>query len=116
MIVRIQSSGGSFRGAGKYYLHDKSADASLEKGLKPKTDERVWFTDTRNCLELDPARALDEMWRTAEDQADLKMQAGVKRGGRVGKPCQVFLAGTKIRPAFHSHGALSTRRCAGLAS
>ena len=51
--------------------------------MKPKTDERVWFTDTRNCLELDPERALDEMWRTAEDQAYLKMQAGVKRGGRV---------------------------------
>lgn len=83
MIIRIQASGGSFRGAGKYYLHDKSADASASKGLKPKTDERVWFTDTRNCLELDPARALDEMWRTAEDQAYLKMQAGVKRGGRV---------------------------------
>ncbi|MBX9709451.1 MAG: relaxase/mobilization nuclease domain-containing protein, partial [Xanthobacteraceae bacterium] len=28
-------------------------------------------------------RALEEMWRTAEDQAYLKMQAGVKRGGRV---------------------------------
>ena len=67
MIIRIQSSGGSFRGAGKYYLHDKAADASLEKGLKPQTDARVWFTDTRNCLERDPARALDEMWRTAED-------------------------------------------------
>ena len=88
MIIRIQASGGSFRGAGKYYLHDKQRDAglgdtSLERGLKPQTDERVWFTDTRNCLERDPARALDEMWRTAEDQAYLKMQAGVKRGGRV---------------------------------
>ena len=83
MIVRIQANGGSFRGAGLYYLHDKSADQSLEKHLKPKTDERVWFTDTRNCLNMDPDRALEEMWRTAEDQAYLKMQAGVKRGGRV---------------------------------
>ena len=92
MIVRIQANGGSFRGAGQYYLHDKQsqtatsaerADASLDKGVKPQTDERVWFTDTRNCLERDPARALDEMWRTAEDQAYLKMQAGVQRGGRV---------------------------------
>jgi hypothetical protein len=83
MIIRIQANGGSFRGAGLYYLHDKSADQSLEKHLKPKTDERVWFTDTRNCLERDPGRALEEMWRTAEDQAYLKMQAGVKRGGRV---------------------------------
>ena len=83
MIIRIQPSGGSFLGAGKYYLHDKDADQSLEKQLKPKTDERVWFTDTRNCLNADPERALEEMWRTAEDQAYLKMQAGVKRGGRV---------------------------------
>jgi Relaxase/Mobilisation nuclease domain len=83
MIIRIQANGGSFRGAGLYYLHDKSADQSLDKHLKPKTDERVWFSDTRNCLELDPDRALEEMWRTAEDQAYLKLQAGVKRGGRV---------------------------------
>lgn len=83
MIIRIQANGGSFRGAGLYYLHDKSADHSLENHLKPKTDERVWFTDTRNCLGIDPGRALEEMWRTAEDQAYLKMQAGVKRGGRV---------------------------------
>jgi len=83
MIIRIQANGGSFRGAGLYYLHDKSADAELEKHLKPKTDERVWFSDTRNCLSIDPGRALEEMWLTAEDQAYLKMQAGVKRGGRV---------------------------------
>lgn len=83
MIIRIQANGGSFRGAGLYYLRDKSADATLEKHLRPKTDERVWFSDTRNCLSIDPGRALEEMWRTAEDQAYLKMQAGVKRGGRV---------------------------------
>lgn len=83
MIIRIQANGGSFRGAGLYYLHDKTADQSLDKQLKPKTDERVWFSDTRNCLSMDPDRALEEMWRTAEDQAYLKMQAGVKRGGRV---------------------------------
>mgnify|MGYP003386015781 CR=1 FL=1 len=82
MIVRIQANGGSFRGAGLYYLHDKSVDATLEKHLKPKTAERVWFSDTRNCLSIDPERALEEMWRTAEDQTYLKMQAGVKRGGR----------------------------------
>lgn len=83
MIIRIQSSGGSFRGAGQYYLHDKSDDASLDKELKPETAERVWFSETRNCMNNDPFRALDEMWGVAEDQAYLKMQAGVKRGGRV---------------------------------
>jgi len=82
MIVRIQASGGSFRGAGKYYLHDKLQDGE-RIALKDQGDERVWFTDTRNTLNTDPQRALDEMWRTAEDQAYLKMQAGVKRGGRV---------------------------------
>ena len=51
--------------------------------LKPRSDERVWFADSRNCLNTDPGRAFEEMWRTAEDQAYLKMQAGVKRGGRV---------------------------------
>ena len=83
MIVCIEVNGGSFRGAGLYYLHDKAADHSIDKHLKPKTDERVWFTETRNCLSVDPDRALEEMWRTAEDQAYLKKQAGVKRGGRV---------------------------------
>jgi hypothetical protein len=83
MIIRITSNGGSFRGAGAYYLHDKSDDASLDKALKPQTAERVWFSETRNCMNNDPFRALDEMWGVAEDQAYLKMQAGVKRGGRV---------------------------------
>ena len=82
MIVRIQAPGGSFLGAGKYYLHDKLGDDE-RIAVKDQGDERVWFTDTRNTLNTDPARALDEMWRTAEDQAYLKMQAGVKRGGRV---------------------------------
>lgn len=83
MIIRIEASGSSFRGAGKYYLHDKASDASMAKELKPKTDERVWFTDTRNLVSFDPELALDEMWRTAEDQAYLKMAAAVARGGRV---------------------------------
>ncbi len=91
MIVRIQASGASFLGAGKYYLHDKLAETGataepspdgLGRLLKPQTEERVWFTDTRNTLNTDPERALEEMWRTADDQAYLKMQAGVKRGGR----------------------------------
>ena len=90
MIIRIEGSGGSFLGAGKYYLRDKltaeQADAARSGervGVLGQSDERVWFTDTRNTLNSDPERALEEMWRTAEDQAYLKMQAGVKRGGRV---------------------------------
>ena len=89
MIVRIEKSGGSFAGAGKYFLHDKlnteQREAARAGGRVPllgQSDERVWFTDTRNTLSTDPERALEEMWRTAEDQAFLKMQAGISRGGR----------------------------------
>ena len=90
MIVRISASGASFVGAGKYYLHDKlnedraqAAQSGERLAMRDQSDERVWFTDTRNTLNSDPERALEEMWRTAEDQPYLKMQAGVKRGGRV---------------------------------
>jgi hypothetical protein len=87
MIIRIQAPGGSFRGAGKYYLHDKLPEAErgkeLSKELMPSTDERVWFTDTRNCANLDPEKALDEMWHVAENQQWLKAQAGGRTSGRV---------------------------------
>lgn len=82
MIIRIQASGSSFRGAGAYYLHDKAADRSIDKSLKPTSAERVMFAETRNCANHDPFRALDEMWFVADNQHWLKMQAGVKRGGR----------------------------------
>ncbi|MEJ2118979.1 MAG: relaxase/mobilization nuclease domain-containing protein, partial [Alphaproteobacteria bacterium] len=83
MIIRIQKSGGSFTGAGKYYLHDKAADKTLDSHLKPKTDERVWFADTRNCFAQEPERAFLEMWRVAEDQQWLKRQVGGRTCGRV---------------------------------
>jgi hypothetical protein len=90
VIIRIEASGGSFLGAGKYYLHDKlsseragAARSGEGVSVLGQSDARVWFTDTRNTLNSDPERALEEMWRTAQDQAYLKMQAGVKRGGRV---------------------------------
>lgn len=82
MIIRIEKSGGSFRGAGLYYLHDKADDRSLDRELKPATDERVWFTDTRNLLETDPQRALDEMWFTAGEQTVLKRANGIRTSGR----------------------------------
>ena len=90
MIIRIEAPGGSFLGAGNYYLHDKLNQQQAEAArsgeriaLRGQSDDRVWFTDTRNTLNSDPERALEEMWRTANDQAYLKLQAGVKRGGRV---------------------------------
>ena len=82
MIPRIQKAGGSFVGAGRYYLHDKAADRDMPRAEKPKTDERVWFTDTRNLFALDPERAFVEMWKTAEDQQWLKAQVGGRTSGR----------------------------------
>jgi hypothetical protein len=82
MIIRIEKSGGSFRGAGQYYLHDKAAEKGTAKELMPSTDERVWFTDTRNCANLDPEKALDEMWHVAESQQWLKAQVGGRTSGR----------------------------------
>lgn len=80
MIPNISRSGSSFRGAGKYHLHDK--DETAPKHKKPRTDERVAWTDTRNCAHSDPVKALDEMWATAAMQDALKLQAGVPLTGR----------------------------------
>ena len=51
MIPRIQSPGGSFAGAGKYYLHDKLNEQQAEAAksgerlsTRGQSDERVWFT------------------------------------------------------------------------
>lgn len=86
MIVNIKK-GKSFVGAGRYYLHDKTSEADKEKGQeKPQehltSDERVAWTDTRNCANTDPNLALVEMWKTADDQMHLKMAAGQTLGGR----------------------------------
>lgn len=82
MIPNISKSGTSFRGAGAYYLHDKAADPDLPRHLKPTTDDRVSFVDTRNCVNIDPQMAIDEMWATAEVQTQLKRQAGLSTAGR----------------------------------
>lgn len=87
MIIRIQANGKSFRGAGQYYLHDKAReplalDGALARLVKPQTDERVWFTDTRNTLSADPWGAINEMWHTAADQKRLKRDAGLPTSGR----------------------------------
>ncbi len=82
MVPNIAKSGKSFRGAGKYYLHDKAADRDVPSELKPKTDDRVAFMDTRNCVNDDPHHAIDEMWATAAAQTELKRAAGLSLGGR----------------------------------
>lgn len=81
MVPNIKG-GSSFRGAGKYYLHDKAAAKDLPNDLKPKTDDRVAFMDTRNCVNDDPHLAIDEMWATARAQNDLKRAHGLALGGR----------------------------------
>lgn len=81
MVPNIKG-GSSFRGAGKYYLHDKAASNDLPNDLKPKTDDRVAFMDTRNCVNDDPHLAIDEMWATAVAQNDLKRATGLKLCGR----------------------------------
>ena len=80
MVPNIAKSGSSFRGAGKYYLHDKTAERDGERKLD--THERVAFTSTRNCVNDDPHRAIDEMWATAAAQTELKRASGLSLGGR----------------------------------
>jgi hypothetical protein len=80
MVPNIAKSGSSFRGAGKYYLHDKAAERDGER--KPDTHDRVAFTATRNCVNDNPHRAIDEMWATAAAQTELKRASGLSLGGR----------------------------------
>lgn len=81
MVPNIKG-GSSFRGAGKYYLHDKAASNELPNDLKPQTDDRVAFMATRNCVNDDPHLAIDEMWATAMAQNELKRANGLSLGGR----------------------------------
>ena len=66
MVPNVSKSGSSFRGAGKYYLHDKQPkdlsgderdDADRQRHLT--TDDRVAFMATRNCVNDDPHLAID---------------------------------------------------------
>ncbi|MBK9080340.1 MAG: relaxase/mobilization nuclease domain-containing protein [Hyphomicrobium sp.] len=61
-----------------FQLIEKAERSGMSAGEYARS--RVMRGIARNS---DPERALEEMWRTAEDQPYLKMQAGVKRGGRV---------------------------------
>lgn len=78
MVPNISPNGRSFRGAGAYHLHDKPSAASA----RPRTSERVAFTEMRNLANADPHAALDEMWRTAEDAGFLKARSGHAPTGR----------------------------------
>lgn len=81
MIIRINTSGKSFRGAGQYHLHDKPFDNEAGERVNPRTADRVAWTATRNLLNVEPEAAIDEMWHTADNQQLLKREAGVARSG-----------------------------------
>lgn len=72
MIVRILSRGRSFKGLAAYLTHD--ADAA--------TEERVGWTHTHNLAHDHVGSAVDEMLWTARDAELLKMEAGIRAGGR----------------------------------
>ena len=72
MIVKISSSGSSFKGLSTYLTHDPKAN----------TAERVAWTHTHNLANDDVPSAVNEMYLTAENAELLKQEAGVRAGGR----------------------------------
>ena len=72
MIVKISSSGASFKGLSTYLTHDPNAN----------TDERVAWTHTHNLANDDVPSAVNEMYLTAENAELLKQEAGIRAGGR----------------------------------
>ena len=72
MIVKILSSGKSFKGLATYLTHDPEA----------KTNERVGWTHTLNLANDHVPSAVDEMLWTARNAELLKQEAGIRAGGR----------------------------------
>lgn len=72
MIPKITEGGRSFKGAARYYLHDKNAT----------TRERVAWTQTENLLTDDPDKAWKVMAYTAKEAERLKEASGQKMTGR----------------------------------
>jgi hypothetical protein len=72
MIPAIMKGGRSFKGAARYYLHDKGAE----------TTGRVAWAETVNLPTADPDKAWRMMAHTAMTQDALKEAAGVKATGR----------------------------------
>src|SRR5262249_33778511 len=75
------SSGRSFKGLAQYLCHDPDST----------TSQRVAWTHTLNCAHDDPQSAVHEMYTTVLDAELLKMEAGVRAGGRtLQKPVKHF--------------------------
>jgi hypothetical protein len=81
MVPKITQGGGNFKGAFRYYLHDKGADTSI----------RVAWTQVENMLTQDPEKAWKVMAFTAQVQERLKEASGQSRAGRkLEKPVFAF--------------------------
>lgn len=80
MIPRIGQRGHSFKGAGRYFLHDKKAE----------TKDRVVWTHTHNVPTEDPELAMKWMAHTAMNRNRLKQEAGVPNTGRKGNEKPVY--------------------------
>ena len=81
MVPKITEGGGNFKGAFRYYLHDKGADTSI----------RVAWTHVENMLTQDPEKAWKVMAFTAQVQERLKEASGQSRAGRkLEKPVFAF--------------------------
>jgi len=76
MVPRVAKAGRSFKGAAKYYLHDRGAD----------TSDRVTFVEILNVPTRDPHRATAHMIDTATHADLLKREAGLKGGRKLEKP------------------------------
>ena len=72
MIVKISSSGTSFKGLAQYLTHDPQAE----------TSQRVTWTHTHNLANDDVPCAVNEMYLTAGNAELLKQEAGIRAGGR----------------------------------
>lgn len=72
MVPKVTKGGSSFKGAFRYYLHDKGAD----------TSERIEWVHTENMRTVDPAKAWKAMAYTAQAQERLKEASGQSRAGR----------------------------------
>mgnify|MGYP000140701264 CR=1 FL=1 len=80
MVPHVAARGASFKGAGLYYLHDKSA----------RTSERVDWTLTLNVPTNDPKKALKWMTYTAMTAEQIKAEHGGSRAGRKAKGKPVY--------------------------
>lgn len=81
MVPKVTSGGASFKGAFRYYLHDKGAE----------TTERIGWVQTENMRTNDPEKAWKVMAFTAQVQERLKEASGQSRAGRkLEKPVFAF--------------------------